>query len=95
VLIESNGESAVITGDMMHHPCQIGRPDWARRRPFTERSTTTRLAFFERFVDTPTLVIGTLRRSDRRRLRATRAATGSASVRLALRHSGAATERVL
>ena len=29
VLIESKGESAVITGDLMHTPCQIGRPDWS------------------------------------------------------------------
>src|SRR5262249_48238282 len=29
VAIESKGETAIITGDMMHHPCQIGRPDWS------------------------------------------------------------------
>jgi glyoxylase-like metal-dependent hydrolase (beta-lactamase superfamily II) len=29
VLIESKGESAVITGDMMHHPVQIARPSWS------------------------------------------------------------------
>jgi glyoxylase-like metal-dependent hydrolase (beta-lactamase superfamily II) len=34
VLIESKGESAVITGDLMHTPCQIGRPDW--RVPTTQ-----------------------------------------------------------
>ena len=28
VLIESEGERAVITGDMMHHPCQLAHPEW-------------------------------------------------------------------
>ncbi|MFI5511237.1 MBL fold metallo-hydrolase [Mycobacterium sp. NPDC051804] len=29
VLVESQGESAVITGDLLHTPCQIARPDWS------------------------------------------------------------------
>jgi len=29
VLIESEGDSAVITGDLMHSPCQVGHPDWS------------------------------------------------------------------
>jgi glyoxylase-like metal-dependent hydrolase (beta-lactamase superfamily II) len=28
VMIESEGERAVITGDMLHHPCQLAHPDW-------------------------------------------------------------------
>ena len=28
VIIESKGETALITGDALHHPCQIGHPDW-------------------------------------------------------------------
>ena len=28
VLIESRGQSAVITGDVTHHPCQIAHPHW-------------------------------------------------------------------
>ena len=28
VVIESTGEKALITGDMIHHPCQIARPHW-------------------------------------------------------------------
>jgi len=28
VLIESQGKRAVVTGDMIHHPCQIAEPDW-------------------------------------------------------------------
>jgi glyoxylase-like metal-dependent hydrolase (beta-lactamase superfamily II) len=29
VVIESEGERAVITGDMAHHPCQLAHPDWS------------------------------------------------------------------
>jgi len=29
VMIESEGERAVITGDMTHHPCQMAHPDWS------------------------------------------------------------------
>ena len=28
VRISSRGEEAVITGDCLHHPCQVARPDW-------------------------------------------------------------------
>ena len=29
VRIHSRGEAALITGDFMHHPCQIAWPDWS------------------------------------------------------------------
>lgn len=28
VLIESRGEVALITGDLIHHPCQVAHPEW-------------------------------------------------------------------
>lgn len=28
VLIESRGELALITGDLIHHPCQVAHPEW-------------------------------------------------------------------
>jgi glyoxylase-like metal-dependent hydrolase (beta-lactamase superfamily II) len=60
VLVESRGESAVITGDLMHNPCQLGRPDWSATYDVDqEAAETTRRAFLERFADTGTLVIGT------------------------------------
>ncbi|WP_371572500.1 MBL fold metallo-hydrolase [Streptomyces sp. NBC_01314] len=60
VLIESQGESAVITGDLMHAPCQVGRPDWSASLDSDQKaSAKTRRAFLERFADTSTLVIGT------------------------------------
>jgi glyoxylase-like metal-dependent hydrolase (beta-lactamase superfamily II) len=29
VMIESEGQRAMITGDMLHHPCQVVHPDWS------------------------------------------------------------------
>ncbi|MGI4814357.1 MAG: MBL fold metallo-hydrolase [Janthinobacterium lividum] len=60
VVIESQGERAVITGDMMHHPCQIARPHWSSAFDTNKHeSCATRKAFCEQFGDTPTLIIGT------------------------------------
>jgi glyoxylase-like metal-dependent hydrolase (beta-lactamase superfamily II) len=36
VRISSNGEDAVITGDMTHHPCQLARPEWAAKVDFDQ-----------------------------------------------------------
>ena len=60
VLIESGGESAVITGDLIHHPIQVLEPGWDG--PFDEdvvTSAATRRAFFGRFADTGTIILGT------------------------------------
>jgi glyoxylase-like metal-dependent hydrolase (beta-lactamase superfamily II) len=60
VRISSRGEDAVITGDMMHHPCQIARPEWASPFDFDQpQARATRRAFLERYADRPVLVIGT------------------------------------
>ena len=53
IVIESEGESAIITGDAVHHPCQLAHPEWGtnldtdpvagtetRRRIFGEASVT-------------------------------------------------------
>ena len=50
----------MITGDMMHHPCQNGRPEWVT--PFdadNDAAVVTRKAFLERYADKPILVLGT------------------------------------
>jgi glyoxylase-like metal-dependent hydrolase (beta-lactamase superfamily II) len=60
VLINSRGEQGLITGDFMHHPCQIAHPEWdttADSDP--EQGIRTRRIMFERLADTPVLVIGT------------------------------------
>jgi glyoxylase-like metal-dependent hydrolase (beta-lactamase superfamily II) len=60
VRIASRGEEAVITGDLMHHPCQIARPDWcAVVDSDRDQALETRRSFLARYADTPTLVIGT------------------------------------
>ncbi len=60
VVIESQGETAIITGDMMHHPCQIARPDWAPSFDSDQSAArATRKAFLGDVADQPTLIIGT------------------------------------
>jgi glyoxylase-like metal-dependent hydrolase (beta-lactamase superfamily II) len=60
LVIESKGERAVITGDMIHHPCQIPNPGWAL--PFdsdSRQSTATREQMLADWESSNTLVIGT------------------------------------
>lgn len=60
VHILSKGEEALITGDFMHHPCQIARPDWSSSADYdAAQAQRTRLDVFERYADTPMLIIGT------------------------------------
>ena len=59
LLIESDGEAALLSGDVAHHPCQMAHLDWsstADSEPL--KSAATRRELFARFADTPTLVIG-------------------------------------
>ncbi len=60
VLIESSGQSAVITGDVMHHPCQIAYPAWGAVSDFdADQARASRTELVERYADTDTLIIGT------------------------------------
>lgn len=60
VRIESRGQSAVITGDMVHHPVQLAEPDWGSHPDAQpERAVATRREFIARYGDQPVLVIGT------------------------------------
>ena len=57
--IRSDGESALLTGDVAHHPCQMAHLDWSSTADFDPvQSTATRRELFSRFADTATLVIG-------------------------------------
>jgi glyoxylase-like metal-dependent hydrolase (beta-lactamase superfamily II) len=59
VLIESGGQSAVITGDLMHSPYQVARPEWSASLDTDQvRSAQTRREFLERFAGTSTIVLG-------------------------------------
>jgi glyoxylase-like metal-dependent hydrolase (beta-lactamase superfamily II) len=60
VRIESEGESAVITGDMSHHPCQMAHPDWSPAFDSDPKAAAvTRARLFAEWADEPVLVIGT------------------------------------
>ena len=60
VHLASNGEEAVITGDMIHHPSQIAEPHWSPRVDWDMKlGTRTRRAFIEKYADTDTVILGT------------------------------------
>ena len=60
VRIRSRGEEALITGDFMHHPCQIAHPEWASAADSDpEQGQRTRKRMFEQLAGAPVLVIGT------------------------------------
>jgi glyoxylase-like metal-dependent hydrolase (beta-lactamase superfamily II) len=59
VLIESRGQQAVITGDMMHNPVQIAIPATEARFDMDKaQAARTRCEFVQRYNNTDTLVIG-------------------------------------
>ncbi|MCH8140415.1 MAG: MBL fold metallo-hydrolase [Proteobacteria bacterium] len=60
VHISSGGEEAIITGDMIHHPCQIAHPEWSSTADWdAAASAATRDGFLSRYADRPVLIIGT------------------------------------
>ena len=60
VRISSQGEDALITGDFMHHPCQMARPNWRSSADYDgEWAENTRNDLLEQYADQPVLVIGT------------------------------------
>ena len=60
VHIASEGDEAVITGDLVHHPCQFACPEWGSSADTDPvQADRTRKAFMARYADTPTLIIGT------------------------------------
>ena len=59
ILIQSDGEQGLLTGDVAHHPCQMAHLDWSSTADSDPvLSAATRRELFSRFADTPTLVIG-------------------------------------
>jgi glyoxylase-like metal-dependent hydrolase (beta-lactamase superfamily II) len=60
VLIRSKGEEALITGDFMHHPCQIAHPEWCSAADSDpEMGQQTRERMLKELSSRPVLVIGT------------------------------------
>lgn len=60
VLIQSQGDTAVITGDLLHHPCQIAHPEWnSAFDSDPAQAHKTRKSLFEKYCGSQTLIIGT------------------------------------
>ncbi len=60
VRIASRGEEALITGDFLHHPCQIAHPEWSSTADWNpDQAHHTRLRMYEELAGKPVLVLGT------------------------------------
>lgn len=61
VTIESNGKKALVSGDFIHHPCQLEHPEWLMEGADTLPEVTfeTRKKVLNELSDTDTLLIGT------------------------------------
>ena len=60
VHVSSRGEEAIVTGDMIHHPCQVAHPEWSTTADVDQDwARETRKDFLARYADRPVLVIGT------------------------------------
>jgi glyoxylase-like metal-dependent hydrolase (beta-lactamase superfamily II) len=58
--IASEGKEALITGDCIHHPCQMARTDWCSSADYDrDMGRATREALLAKYADGPVLVIGT------------------------------------
>ncbi len=59
VVISSEGEKAIISGDVMHHPCQIAHPEWTTLADtYPDQTIATRKKFLNEVKNTATLIIG-------------------------------------
>lgn len=60
VLIQSNGQQALITGDSFHHPVQVAKSEWSSSADFDQdTSRETRRMMIDTYGDNDILVIGT------------------------------------
>lgn len=60
VHIVSEGREALITGDCIHHPCQIEKLEWSSRADYDQvASRETREALMGKYADKDVLIIGT------------------------------------
>lgn len=58
VLISSRGQSAIMSGDIMHHPVQCAEPHWNSCFCVDqEQARQTRVEFLNRYAETDTLVM--------------------------------------
>lgn len=60
VVIRSQGQSALITGDAIHHPCQLAHPEWGTIADHNlDQAAATRIGLMAEAEACGTLVIGT------------------------------------
>lgn len=60
VHIRSGGAEALITGDCIHHPVQMTRPDWCSSADVDQaQGLQTRETLLQRYVDQDILIVGT------------------------------------
>lgn len=60
VVIESKGEKAILSGDVIHHPCQIANPHWTMLADVDSQiALQTRINLLNSIVNTSTLLLGT------------------------------------
>lgn len=59
VYIESIGEKALISGDFLHHPCQVAHPEWTTLADtIPEKGIETRNELFKRLAEEGILLLG-------------------------------------
>jgi glyoxylase-like metal-dependent hydrolase (beta-lactamase superfamily II) len=59
LIVSSNGQDALLAGDVAHNPCQFGRLDWSSIIDFDgKQASQTRRELARKFADTPTLIFG-------------------------------------
>lgn len=60
VRLTSNGQEAVITGDMIVNPVQVAEPEWSQQADADKaQAIATRTVFVNAYCDTDTLILGT------------------------------------
>jgi glyoxylase-like metal-dependent hydrolase (beta-lactamase superfamily II) len=60
VQLRSNGQDAVITGDMIVNPVQVAEPEWSQQADADKaQAIATRTVFVNSYCDTDTLILGT------------------------------------
>jgi glyoxylase-like metal-dependent hydrolase (beta-lactamase superfamily II) len=59
VVVEADGASAIISGDALHHPCQMAYPDWSTESDtFPDQARETRHKLLSELAGTDTLLVG-------------------------------------
>lgn len=60
IVFETGAERLIISGDCMHHPCQIARPEWCNAADYDKtQSEATRRSFFANVAANRTVIAGT------------------------------------